>query len=383
MNNKSKVLADKWSKSEGATLKSSAEEELAASTRRNSTFDESNEISDPLTSSHDDVDQVQLGSELATLFKDNGVHPVFIFGSKGAGKTSLLTSLFKYFQLSANAEAAIYLFDDLFPSDDARWFQHVSWARDVFYKKVNDTIESAAPSATTEPSPFFVPIIIKRKTGEEIKIAFLEGKGEWYMPDETAAVPFKPFKGILQGLLQQFNDAATVIYVAPFTTGGQVRGSAPESSRSVDLRKSDRGLVGAINEYISLRKAHFHHDNHLLLITKWDIYCGGVAGELFVDPPGEYIEEVLNERFELTWTRFQALEISLRTQNKNYSIYCAGVMDGLSIMRPAQEDVDMIDRYPRKIWDWIHKNAVGTSLFEDVQPRKISILDRLIKIIRG
>jgi hypothetical protein len=330
-----------------------------------------------------DADQAKIGGELATLFKDNNVHPVFIFGSKGSGKTSLLASLFRYIQLSVDSHAAISLIDDIFPATDEKWRKHATWARDVYYKKVNDSIDSMAPAATLEPSPFFVPVKLKLKTGKEAKFAFLEGRGEWYMPDESAEVPFKPFKGLLQGVLQQFNGKASVVYVAPFTTGGYARTDAAEGSRSADLRKSDLGLVGAINEYISLRRAHFHQDNHLFLMTKWDIFCRGIAGGSFYSPHSDEIQEVFSERFELAWTRFQNLEVSGVNQNKTYSAYCAGVIDGLSIQRAAQEDVAVIDRYPRRIWDWLYQCHTGGVLYEDMQPRRPSILDRFLATLRG
>src|SRR5688572_16504725 len=40
-------------------------------------------------------EQIVLGQELAALFKNAGVHPVLIFGSRGSGKTSMLASLFR------------------------------------------------------------------------------------------------------------------------------------------------------------------------------------------------------------------------------------------------------------------------------------------------
>lgn len=381
---KARDVIEKWGNAE-ADSKSIGAEEASSSL---SDVDSEQALSDrqieqDIAFDQAEADDSKIGSELATIFKDNNVHPIFIFGSKGSGKTSLLASLFRYIQVSVDSNAAIYLMDDIFPTTDERWRRHVSWARDVFYKKVNDSIESTAPHATLEPSPFFVPVKLKLKSGDEVKFAFLEGRGEWYMPDESAEVPFKPFKGLLQGVLQQFNGNATVVYVAPFTTGGYSRGEATEASRSADLRKSDLGLVGAINEYISLRRAHFHQDNHLFLMTKWDIFCGGISGDSFYSPNGDEIKEVFSERFELAWTRFQNLEASGVNQNKTFSAYCAGVIDGLSIQRPAQEDAAVIDRYPRKIWDWLYKNHTGRLLYEDMQPKRPSLLDKFLAILRG
>lgn len=335
------------------------------------------------STSEDPDDQIKLGQELATIFKDSGIHPVFIFGSKGSGKTSLLASLFRYIQVSERSDATLSFREDIFPSGDDRWNRHTTWARDVFYRKVHDAINSKAPQATIEASPFFVPVKLTRSTGEEISFAFLEGMGEWYMPDENAEVPFKPFKGFLQGLLQQFNGSATVIYVAPFTTAGYSANDTAESSKSADLRKSDLGLLGAINEYINLRRAQFHQDNHLFLMSKWDIFCGGVSSDSFFNPSGDDIQDAFKDRFIMAWTRFQNLNSSNVKQNKIFSAYCAGVISDLSILKPSQEDSEVIDRYPRKLWDWLHLSHSGIPLYQDMQPRRPNLLDRFIRLLRG
>ena len=327
--------------------------------------------------------QIQLGGELATIFKDRGVHPVLIFGSQGSGKTALVASMFRYLMDSAQSGASLELREDIFPVEDTRWQRQISWARDVYYKKVIDYIYSKAPPATLETEPFFIPVKLTRTTGEEASFAFLEGRGEWYMPVEGEEVPFQRFQGLLQGMLQQYSGPVTVIYVAPYTTGGYSRSGAVESSQSESMTRSDLGLLGAINEFITLRKAQFHNDHHLFLMTKWDIRCDGIASNDFRVPSSDIMENAIQERYRMSWSRFQKLNFPEAGNNKTFSVYCSGIINEQAVLRPAQDDIETIDQYPRKIWDWIYKRHTGQHLYTDMQPVKESFLDRMIRAIRG
>ena len=338
---------------------------------------------EPQVSSRPISSDRQIGHELATIFKDNNIHPVLIFGSKGAGKSTLLTSLFGYILKSGASSAKVSLRDDIFPGEDPRWSTQIAWARDFFYKRVFDFIERKAPRATQESSPFFIPIKLTRTNGQEINFAFLEGKGEWYMHKPNEEMPFQSFHELLQGMLGQFNAPATVIYVAPFTTGSHARNGAVESANSDPLRLSDLGLLGSLNEYVSLRRAVLHRDNQMFLMTKWDVFCGGLAGESFISPSPEELEQAIASRFELSWAGYQNLGLDAANHNKLFSAYCSGVIDHENVLKPASEDLQAIEMYQRKIWNWLHTNAVGTPLYPDMLPKKESLLDRFIRIIRG
>ncbi len=328
--------------------------------------------------------QKLLGQELATIFKDNNVHPILIFGSKGSGKTSLLASLFGYIQQSDLAAATLALRDDIFPSQNPQWTAHIAWARQLFHRIVLDFIGHKAPRSTSEESPFFVPVKLTLTTGDEASFAFLEGRGEWYMPDHNSDIPYKPFHALLEGLLQHYNGSATAIFIAPYTSGGYApRHGGAEPSNSLDLRNSDLGLLGAINEYLGLRRAALHKDNFIVLMTKWDVFCEGISGDSFINPSGQEIQDALKQRFELSWVRFQNLNIVGTQQNKLFSVYCSGVIDGLVVIKPPQDDIDVINRYPRKLWNWLYTNNTGSPLYPDVLPRPEGILDRLIRVIRG
>lgn len=319
-------------------------------------------------------EELQMGKEMAAIFKDKGVHPVLIFGSKGSGKTSLIASLFKYMRDRPEAAASIDLAEELFPEGDPRWTKRIAWAREVFYKKAFEFIDKQAPATTQEDQPFFIPVRLTQN-GVFTYFAFLEGKGEWYMPDYQSDVPFRKFKGFIQGVLQAFSNPSTVLYVAPFVTEDKDEGPSAKG-----LRLSDVGLLGAIGEYAALRKAMFHQDRHVFLMTKWDVCCESIATERFVDPEAEEIQTAIQERYQLAWTKYSNL--ALPEQNRSYSVYCAGVMDGRTISAPATEDSDRIARFPRKLWDALYQNATGAVLYQDVQHREPGWLEKLLRLLR-
>lgn len=325
------------------------------------------------------INEEQLGKDLASIFKDNSIHPVLIFGSKGSGKTSLLVSLFKYMRDNEFADASIELADDIFPQEDLRWKSNVEWAQDLFFKNVFGFIDNNAPPATLQSEPFFIPVRIVTKTGNEKIIAFLEGKGEWYQSEEDLSKkPYKKFKGLLQALLLNFNDPLTVIYIAPFVTG-----SEKSSIDASHIKSSDIGLLGAINEYLVYRKVHQQKDNHLLLVTKWDVFCESIASDSFTDPTDDEVNDIFRDKYKLTWNKYLNLNLSNDQQNKSVSTYSAGFMDGNIIASPAKDDIELISAYPRKLWDWIYENATGTILYPDVRPKNKSILEKIINFLRG
>lgn len=323
-------------------------------------------------------EQSSLGKELAAIFKNNGVHPVLIFGSKGSGKTSLLASLFKYMQDQPDAGASIELAEDLYPEDE-RWNDMRSWGRDIFHRKMRRFMEDGeAPPTTQEHQPFFIPVRLTLSSGQTVCFAFLEGKGEWYQPDETAEVPFKKFRGLIDGALQAFTNPTTVLYIAPFVTG-----SDDEPDDAPHLRNSDLGLQAVLSEYIKTRRGFVHLDQHMFVVTKWDVYCQTVGSMSFDDPSEEELTAVLERRYRRAWTKFQVVNMSGDVQNRSYSAYCAGLMSGRAVAATAEEDADRVAYYPRKLWNFVYQNATGQPMFEEFKPRKQGFLDWLLALIRG
>jgi hypothetical protein len=328
-------------------------------------------------------EQITIGNELAVRFKEQGVHPVLIFGSQMSGKTSLLLSLINYPRTNQSAEASIEYDSSLYTQEnEERLRSALDSGQALFYRAGQQWIANSAPKATLDEHPFFIPVVLQRLNGQESKFAFLEGRGEWYTPDEESLRPYRKFKGLIQGFLQTYSDPITVLYVAPFVPGSYGDASNAVGSSEL-LRKADLGLVGAMEEYISGRRGYFRNDFHILTLTKWDIKCGGVTGDAFLSPLQEEISEELSTKFPLTWNRFSAIPMENQQGNLRVNAYSAGIMDGNRLNQLPEDDRQALNRYPRKLWDRLHVNAGQGILYKDVQHRPPSFAERLIAWLRG
>jgi hypothetical protein len=330
-----------------------------------------------------DEQQIELGNELAVRFIEEGVHPVFLFGSAASGKTSLLMSLLNYPKLDSGAEASIEYDESIYTDQNRDKLQQaLNAGMQLFYRGTQQWSTNLAPRATTDTQPFFLPVRLQKSTGQEIKFGFLEGRGEWYHPDETALRPYRKFKGLLRGFLQNFSRPITAIYIAPFESG--IKSPGTGSSGSLEhLRGSDLGLVGAMEEYINCRRSQFKNDFHVMLMTKWDVKCGSVSSDEFKAPIAEDLVEELEAKFPLAWNRFNAMPMDGSAENLKIAAYSAGLMDGGRLNQLAAVDKYFVNTYPRFLWDRLHSNAGFGVLYQDVQPKRTSVLDRLLAFLRS
>jgi hypothetical protein len=328
-------------------------------------------------------EQIELGNELAVKFKEQGVHPILLFGSQMSGKTSLLLSLLNYPRLDQQAEASIEYDDTIYDQEqNVKLRAALEAGQALFYRAAQQWIGNAAPKATLDEHPFFVPVVLQKSSGEQVKFAFLEGRGEWYTPDETNIRPYRKFKGLIQGFLQTFSNPITVLYVAPYVAGSY--GDAGHTSGNAELmQKSDLGLVGALEEYVSTRRGYFREDYHILTMTKWDIKCGSVTSDPFLDPRDNEVSDELSSKFPLAWNKFNAMPMSNQPGNLKINAYCAGVMDGARLNQLPSDDKYSLNRYPRKLWDRIHSNAGHGVLYKDVQKKPKSLIDKLLDALRS
>jgi hypothetical protein len=328
-------------------------------------------------------DQIELGNELAVKFKEQGVHPILLFGSQMSGKTSLLLSLLNYPRLDQRAEASIEFDESIYTDEQTiRLKSALNAGQMLFYRASQQWIGNAAPKATLDEHPFFVPVVLQKASGEQVKFAFLEGRGEWYTPDESSLRPYKKFKGLIQGFLQTFSNPVTVLYIAPYVAGSY--GDTTSSLGNAELmKKSDLGLVGAIEEYMNARRGYFRNDYHILTMTKWDIKCGNVASDDFLDPLPSQISEELSGKFPLAWNKFNAMPMQNQPGNLKINVYSSGVIDGNRLNQLPSDDQYSLNRYPRKLWDRLYSNAGHGILYTDVQRKPPSLLDKLIDILKG
>jgi hypothetical protein len=326
---------------------------------------------------------VQAGQELAALFKDRDVHPVVVVGSRGSGKTTILASLLKYAMFSVEAGGTATLMDDLYPGDSEIWKEQLNWARQLVEKTVASFDNSFAPPPTKTSEPFFVPITFTQSDGRLAKVAFLESMGEFYMLQENGDSPHKKFHTLLGSFLNSYTGEISVLYIAPVVTGEVSSNGALESPSSKEMTARDLAMFGVIGQYINQRRGMFNRDRHLLLMSKWDVLFKTLSEPDLVDPPPDRIESVLASRYPKTWAKFSNIPMNEAVGNKRFSAYSAGMMFESRVLAASAEDRPKMEKFPRKLWDWLWMGATGTHLFVEFSPRKPNLLDRMIGWLRG
>jgi len=308
-----------------------------------------------------DSDATRVGRQLAALLDERGYHPVVVFGSSAAGKTTLLTSLLAYLQVDGDAGVEVALGAPL-AIDDA---DYGTWAHEeatgVFYRSVEEFIAGRTQPATMSPRPFFVPVVI-RPPGRlpEARFAFLESRGDWYNPDTESNAFFRRLRDEIAALLLHFPKGISFLHVAPYTqlaTWDEDTGL--HAARDAALRRqADLALVGALNAYRAVR-ATKHRDAHLLLVTKWDAYAAPDGTESsFVAPTLDEVTAVARERYPRGLAAFLTLGLGApQAWQKQLMQYCAGIISGRTVTQPGTELRAQLNRYPRVLWNWLYENA--------------------------
>jgi hypothetical protein len=292
-------------------------------------------------------------------------------------------SLLNYPRLDPTAEASIEYDESIYTDDNReRLLQALEAGMQLFYRGTQQWIANLAPRATTDTQPFFITVRLQKSVGQEIKFGLLEGRGEWYHPDEASVRPYRKFKGLLKGFLQSFSRPITILYIAPFEAGIKSQGGGSAGGLE-HLRGSDLGLVGAMEEYIACRRSHFKTDFHVMMMTKWDVKCESVSSEEFRSPQADEVIDQLSVKFPLAWNRFNAMPMGGGASNLRIAAYSSGLMDGGRLNLLAEDDKYFVNTYPRMLWDRLHANAGFGVLYKDVQPRRKGLLEKILAILRG
>lgn len=347
-----------------------------------------------------------MGNQLANTMAEEGFHPVLIFGAPASGKTAFLLSLIKYMYVGALSDSQIRLLlnpypnesssirKDLIEQDRERWIDVKKYANILFNKHATDFLQAnQITSATNVSYPFFIPIeITPRREGlKPLKIAFLEGKGEWYSTkfEDEAESPHKVFRPEILAFLENFPGAITSIFVAPFAIEGYESNADGESSASAPkIRERDFALYGLIDQFEKRRANQVESDNYLYLMTKWDIRCGSISHPEFIYNDVSVLKTEIQAKFPMSFNRFQNIKDLSRGNLSNdsggkrtVSAYCAGIMRASVINLPAESRL-RVDHFSRKVWNYFYLNAVGDFLYDEFRPAKIGFFQKIINWIR-
>jgi GTPase SAR1 family protein len=322
-----------------------------------------------------------MGNQFANSMAEEGFHPVLIFGAPASGKTAFLLSLIKYMFVGSASDSQIRLSLEYFPNeslsirrdlieqDKERWFEVKKYANILFNKHATDFLQSNQIASATDVSyPFFIPIeITPKKEGlKPLKIAFLEGKGEWYSPkfDDESRSPHQTFRPEILAFLEHYPGSITSVFVAPYAVESYESNIDGESSASAPkIRERDFALYGLIDQFEKFRSNQIGSDNYLYLMTKWDIRCGSISNPDFIYNDIAILKGEIQAKFPMSFNRFQNIkEISLDNRGnkhiskKTVSAYCAGIMRASVISLPTESRV-RVDHFSRKLWNYFYLNS--------------------------
>ena len=349
-----------------------------------------------------------LGHQFANTMTEEGFHPVLIFGAPASGKTTFLLSLIRYMFVGQNCDSQIRLCLEPFPNestgikgehkelDKDRWIAVKKYANDLFNKHATDFLQSNQIAPRTEVKyPFFIPIeITPKKEGlKPLRIAFLEGEGEWYRlnTEGESPSPHKTFRHEILAFLETFGKPITSIFVAPYAIDGYESNQDGESSRSAPkVKERDFALYGIIDQFEKARTNQIGSDNYLYLLTKWDIRCGSISHPEFIYNDYSVVKNEISSKFPMSLNRFNNIrEVEpekvngkiVKQSKKTVSAYCAGILK-YSVLSLPEDSARSVDHYSRKLWNYLYLNATSQYLYSEFKPNKIGFFDKVVRWIK-
>ncbi len=308
-------------------------------------------------------EKVELAKELA----QKGYHPVLIFGTRASGKTSLLASLFHYLQSDPQSPAIIVQGEWIVPTDTT-YGASVSEAASRFLGHVlNNFHDGEAAPSTRDEYPFYIPVILRPNNGQpEVRIAFLESRGEWYHIDKNSIDLFPQLREEVSDVYQNFPLPISILLVAPYVIGDAYSEGSPSEIIAREMRESDTALFGALQSYQKHRKDR-DLDRYLFILTKWDAHTRSIVHKDFINPPRGMVSYLISERFPKSWALFQNMQ-SGEAQSMQYS---SGLMSGNARAEVPEHLRPNMYKFPQMLWRWLYSNATfGDELFLDYPTTK-------------
>jgi hypothetical protein len=330
-------------------------------------------------------DSFSLGQRLIELKR----HPVLLFGTTAAGKTNIIMSLLRALKA---AQIDVRLGQQILPPSHPDAAIVHGNAREIVERKYEAFVHGREIRGTTEvAAPFFIPLDLQRSDeSEPVRLAIMEGKGEWYEPSgELGGSLYQGLKREVVDVLSNYSDPITVVFVAPYAFDGH------DGTRQ---RNSDIGLTGAIQAYRDAR-GFGSKDSLLFLLTKWDVFANPRhENPAFATVRGEQVRQLLSERYPDSWNAFQAIPRPLESEGRWFMQYVSAFYGDSGVAVPPRDLAPLFERYPKTLANWIYGNATRETvtlssgelhsrekvLFGDViepGPVEISILRRPIQFL--
>jgi len=280
-------------------------------------------------------------------------HPVIVFGSSMSGKSTLIMSMINALEKSGrdgDVGVGVSFGSSFYSKRDAAGEAQMAWARN-FYEaaSTNFIIGREALASTQQEFPFFIPLDLRiRGSGlKPVKLAILDGRGEWYEPSRSGSDPFREIQDYIVEVLKNYTRGISIICVAPVSLG-------PTDEDNV--RNSDAGLWAALNRYQELR-SDSDDDALLFLLTKWDQLASPGRDEMFSQLSGDDVVSIAQRRYSRSWDAFRNLRVGEDDWEKRcFMQYSACRFIEGRPMIPTDLAKEFL-RYPRTVLNWIYGNA--------------------------
>jgi hypothetical protein len=321
-------------------------------------LDDVDEI-DQLHYAQDSIDQNRPSEtlSLARSLVEKKYHPVMIFGTAASGKSSMLASLFHYLQNDPRSEAICMLGEWILPIDTKEGATVAEEVSRFFNRAVmNFNNGDAVPRTRTDTVPFFIPVVLRPNNGKpEVRIAFLESSGENYRINSDSVNYFPGLKDEISDVYRNFRGALSILVVAPYTLKDAYTDQEIETPDDEQFQIVDQSLYGALQSYQRERR-WLDMDNYMFVLTKWDVYTGGISNPEFSNPPSGLVEKVISERYKLSWNFYRTMPKKGRSNSMQYS---SGLITGDSVVAVPDKMKPAINKFPRALWNWLYRNATG------------------------
>jgi hypothetical protein len=308
-----------------------------------------------------DTEISRLGADLAQSLRENGYHPIILFGTTASGKTSLLLSLFSTLKSEPRLRTDIRLCANFLGPNQSLGPELHKKAKALFENGTQAFIAGEKIPPTPVELPFFVPVEIQPKDKPAQKFAFLESAGEFYQTTRKQADSFlnredlyKPLNDQIESFLSQYDRSVSFLYLAPYTHG-EVYDDSGSGFVDEERHNSSLAIGKVIETYERLRYDYRTIDNHLMLVTKWD--ARSKLNKNTVESMKENRRELIkfcHEHYGLALTRYQSLPG--RPQINAYSSGKIG-KTGLQKQSYGSDTRMVLMGYPAKLWGWLYTNA--------------------------
>jgi hypothetical protein len=194
----------------------------------------------------------------------------------------------------------------------------------------------------------------------EIRLAFLESRGEWYHIKPESKDLFPALREEIADVYKNYRKSISILVIAPYVIGDAYSTSATPEQRDAEMKSSDTAIYGSLYAY-QMHRQNRDDDHFLFILTKWDAHTKTIVNKDFSRPPRGLVASLIEQRYPQSWTLFRNMQ-SGEAQSMQYS---AGIMSGDRRAEIPPQYRPLMNQFPQVLWKWLYSNASGgLSLFD-------------------